>query len=163
MEKKASKITISRLQRELLSIQKEKCQEIVIQPAGGDLFEWHCSFAGPVGSEFEQGIYHFAIKLPVEYPMKPPVLISLNNNGRWGHQKKICLSFSDFHPESWNPAWTVKTMCMAIRSYMSDGGSESGAIRTTKHEKIEFAKESRSYCCTGCGIDHKTLHHLCPK
>ena len=37
--------------------------------------------------------------LPSGYPFKPPNIYFLNENGRFEIRKKICLSFSAYHPE----------------------------------------------------------------
>ena len=47
------------------------------QPLEENLFEWHFTIRGPVGTEFEGGIYHGRILLPSDYPMKPPNFIFL--------------------------------------------------------------------------------------
>lgn len=46
------------------------------------------------------------ILLPTEYPMKPPSIILLTPNGRFEVGKKICLTISAHHPESWQPSWS---------------------------------------------------------
>ena len=41
----------------------------------------------------------------------------------YGSEKKevrLCLSISDYHPESWNPAWTVETILLGLVSFMVD-------------------------------------------
>ena len=99
-----------------------------------NLFEWHFTIRGPSGTDFEGGIYHGRIVLPPEYPLKPPsiilltvsedkiifiVYISYENvfwfyyiylqpNGRFQVSKKICLSISAHHPETWQPSWSSK-------------------------------------------------------
>lgn len=36
-----------------------------------------------------------------QYPYKPPSILMLTPSGRFAIQQKLCLSISDFHPESW--------------------------------------------------------------
>lgn len=38
---------------------------------------------------------------PKEYPYKPPSIMMLTPNGRFKLNSRLCLSMSDFHPESW--------------------------------------------------------------
>eukprot|EP00064_Thunnus_orientalis_P013449 superscaffoldBa00002190_g13488 len=71
-----------------------------------NLFEWHFSVRGPPDSDFDGGVYHGRIVLPPEYPMKPPSIILLTPNGRFEVGKKICLSISGHHPETWQPSWS---------------------------------------------------------
>lgn len=42
-----------------------------------NLFEWHFTVRGPADTDFDGGIYHGRILLPVDYPMKPPSVILL--------------------------------------------------------------------------------------
>lgn len=74
-----------------------------------NIYEWHFTIRGPENSEFEEGIYHGRIELPVEYPFKPPNIYFLTPSGRFDIKTKICLNITKFHPENWNPSWTSKT------------------------------------------------------
>ena len=53
------------------------------------------------GTDFEGGVYHGRILLPIDYPFKPPNIVFLTPNGRFEAGKKICLSISAHHPEEW--------------------------------------------------------------
>jgi ubiquitin-protein ligase len=49
-----------------------------------------------------------AVKCPDDYPSRAPNIRLITENGRFSLQEDgICLSISDMHPESWNPAWRV--------------------------------------------------------
>lgn len=63
---------------------------------------------GAPDTDFAGGIYHGRILLPPEYPFKPPHVVFLTPSGRFETHTKICLSFSAFHPELWQPAWGKK-------------------------------------------------------
>ncbi|XP_058782489.1 ubiquitin-conjugating enzyme E2 34-like [Vicia villosa] len=69
-----------------------------------------CGFLG--------GFYYGKIKFPPEYPYKPPGISMTTPNGRFMTQKKICLSMSDFHPESWNPMWSASSILTGLLSFM---------------------------------------------
>jgi ubiquitin-protein ligase len=56
---------------------------------------------GPKGSPYEGGCYHGKLRFPPEYPFKPPAIYMLTPNGRFKPNTKLCLSMSDFHPETW--------------------------------------------------------------
>ena len=34
----------------------------------------------------------------------------LSETGRFQTNVRLCLSMSDYHPESWSPAWTLETL-----------------------------------------------------
>jgi ubiquitin-conjugating enzyme E2 J2 len=63
----------------------------------------HYHNAGAKGSPYEGGFYHGKLKFPPEYPLKPPSILMLTPSGRFKPNTRLCLSMSDFHPETWNP------------------------------------------------------------
>ncbi|XP_048621145.1 ubiquitin-conjugating enzyme E2 34 isoform X1 [Brassica napus] len=103
----AEKACIKRLQKEYRALCKEPVSHVVARPSPNDILEWHYVLEGSEGTPFAGGYYYGKIKFPPEYPYKPPGITMTTPNGRFMTQKKICLSMSDFHPESWNPMWSV--------------------------------------------------------
>jgi ubiquitin-conjugating enzyme E2 J1 len=75
--------------------------EFLINHQLNNQFEWHFTVRGPPETAFEGGFYHGRLSFPTEYPMKPPSIILLTPNGRFETNKKICLSISGYHPETW--------------------------------------------------------------
>lgn len=116
------------------------------------MFEWHFTVRGPTDSPFEDGFYHGRIILPTEYPMKPPSIILLTPNGRFEVNKKICLSISGHHPESWQPSWSIRTALLAIIGFMpTQGLGAIGSLDYTEDERRKLARQSRSWDCPSCG------------
>lgn len=76
------------------------------QPLPSNMLEWHYVIEGPEGSPYVGGFYHGIIKFPQEYPFKPPSIRMLTPSGRFEPNQRICLSMSDFHPETWNCMWS---------------------------------------------------------
>ncbi|XP_010778243.1 ubiquitin-conjugating enzyme E2 J1 [Notothenia coriiceps] len=117
-----------------------------------NLFEWHFSVRGPPDSDFDGGVYHGRIVLPPEYPMKPPSIILLTPNGRFEVGKKICLSISGHHPETWQPSWSIRTALIAIIGFMPTKGEGAiGSLDYTPEERRALAKKSQDFCCEACG------------
>ena len=58
---------------------------------------------------------------------------------------RLCLSMSDFHPDQWNPAWSVESILKGLVSFMIEGTSTAGSITTTAADKHKFAKSSGDY------------------
>jgi ubiquitin-conjugating enzyme E2 J2 len=53
----------------------------------------------------------------------------LTPSGRFEVNKKICMSYSDFHPELWNPLWGVATIVIGTISFMMTEDITYGGIR----------------------------------
>ena len=67
---------------------------------------------------------------PNDYPWKPPGIMLITESGRFKVNNRICLSISDYHPESWNPVWPVQSIIIGLTSFfvsdMTTVGSMSG-------------------------------------
>ncbi|XP_076466693.1 uncharacterized protein LOC143297958 isoform X2 [Babylonia areolata] len=84
--------------------------------------------------------------------MKPPSIILLTPNGRFETFKKICLSISGHHPESWQPSWSIRTALLAIIGFMpTHGGGAIGSLDYTPEERKVLAKRSQDWKCPECG------------
>jgi len=149
---------VKRLMREAAELATPE-NEFSANPTETNLFEWHFTIRGPEGSEFEHGIYHGRIIFPTEYPMKPPSFILLTPNGRFQTEEKICLSISNYHPETWLPSWSIRTALVALRSFMLTPGNEGaiGSINFPTDERKKLAIKSRNWSCHECGPIIKLL------
>jgi ubiquitin-conjugating enzyme E2 J2 len=56
---------------------------------------------------------------------------------------RICLSISDYHPESWNPVWPVRSIIIGLISFFVTNDSTVGAIERSHTERKIIAKLSR--------------------
>ncbi|OIW16654.1 hypothetical protein TanjilG_23156 [Lupinus angustifolius] len=143
----AEKSCIKRLQKEYRALCKDPVSHFVARPSPNDILEWHYVLEGSEGTPFAGGYYYGKIKFPPEYPYKPPGISMTTPNGRFMTQKKICLSMSDFHPESWNPMWSVSSILTGLLSFMMDNSPTTGSVNTTTAEKQRLAKSSLSFNC----------------
>jgi len=82
---------------------------------------------------------------PSEYPFKPPGIKMLTPSGRFVPDKKICFSMSDFHPGTWNPAWSVATICTGILSFMLSDEITTGSVSSTDQDKRTLAARSHAW------------------
>ena len=132
-------------------------------PLENDMFEWHFTIRGAEGTDFEGGIYHGRILLPPEYPYKPPHIVFLTPSGRFETNTKVCLSFSAFHPELWQPAWGIRLILEALISFLpTPGDGAIGALDYKPEERRKLAKKSQSFVCPTCGPICKLLPKLDP-
>lgn len=132
---------------------KEPTEDYSAYPLDDNLFEWHFTVKGASGTDFENGVYHGRIILPNEYPMKPPNIILLTPNGRFEVNKKICLSISGHHPETWIPSWSIRTALLALIAFMPTPGKGTiGSLDYTPEERKILARKSRTWKCPKCGL-----------
>eukprot|EP01117_Protostelium_nocturnum_P008461 TRINITY_DN3028_c0_g1_i1.p1 TRINITY_DN3028_c0_g1~~TRINITY_DN3028_c0_g1_i1.p1 ORF type:complete len:231 (+),score=58.94 TRINITY_DN3028_c0_g1_i1:50-694(+) len=134
---------VSRLNRELRMILKEPIPHIKALPNPKNILEWHYVISGPKGTPYEGGTYHGKVVFPTDYPHKPPSIFMLTPNGRFEIDKRLCLSMSDYHPESWNPLWSVASILNGLLSFMLEDQHTLGSINTSTDEKKRLASLSQ--------------------
>ena len=89
--------------------------------------------------------------------MKPPEIQFLSKSGRYETNVNICTTFSSYHPESWNPNWTIENVILGLRSTFTEKADGIGGINSSPETIKELMKESKTYKCKICGIDHSKL------
>lgn len=150
-EQVASVTTIRRINRELTEIQSHPSPHWAISIIGDNILEYHFTIRGPPATDFEGGLYHGRLLLPFNYPFAPPSIMLLNPNGRFELSKKICLSMSNFHPELWQPAWGIRTIMEALRSFFPTPGEGAiGALDWPPDLRKKLAEESLGWTCEIC-------------
>ncbi|XP_010546979.1 PREDICTED: ubiquitin-conjugating enzyme E2 32-like [Tarenaya hassleriana] len=135
---------VKRILQEVKEMQENPSDDFMSLPLEENIFEWQFAIRGPPDTEFEGGIYHGRIQLPAEYPFKPPAFMLLTPNGRFETQTKICLSISNYHPEHWQPSWSVRTALMALITFMPTSPNGAlGSLDYPKEERRGLAAKSR--------------------
>ncbi|GBG25853.1 Ubiquitin-conjugating enzyme E2 J1 [Hondaea fermentalgiana] len=130
--------SIRRIMADIRELQRDPSDQYAAKPLEDNMFDWHFVIRGPVGTDFEGGVYHGRIILPNDYPFKPPSIMLLTENGRWEINTKICLSISAYHPEEWQPAWGIRTILEALISFMvTPGEGALGALDYTPQERLD--------------------------
>jgi len=145
----ATDICTRRLTKELLALKKEPINnpKITVAPNESNLLEMHYVIEGSPGTPYEGGIYHGKLIFPKEYPLKPPGVLMNTPSGRFQPGRRLCLSMSDFHPESWNPMWSVSTILTGLYSFMIESNPTLGSMETTLAQKHKLAAQSLEYNC----------------
>ncbi|PNW79926.1 hypothetical protein CHLRE_08g372400v5 [Chlamydomonas reinhardtii] len=141
----AGKQCMTRLQKEYKSLLKDPVPHITAHPSPSNLLEWHFVLEGAKGTEYDGGVYHGKLVFPADYPFKPPSISLFTPNGRFATNTKLCLSMTDYHPESWNPMWSVGTILTGLLSFMYDTQATTGSITTSRAEKERLAAESLAF------------------
>eukprot|EP00927_Polykrikos_kofoidii_P072251 TRINITY_DN68391_c0_g1_i1.p1 TRINITY_DN68391_c0_g1~~TRINITY_DN68391_c0_g1_i1.p1 ORF type:complete len:592 (+),score=96.60 TRINITY_DN68391_c0_g1_i1:54-1778(+) len=103
--------------------------------------------AGRHGTPYEGGWYWGKLRFPENYPLAPPSVTMLTPSGRFQTGTRICLSVSDFHPESWKPCLGFATVLEGLRNFMSEDHPTVGSIDPlpTADERRRLAGESSAW------------------
>jgi ubiquitin-conjugating enzyme E2 J1 len=136
---------VKRIVQELKEIQRDDSPDLAAEVLEDNIFEWHFAVRGAWESDFAGGIYHGRILMPAEYPFKPPAFVMLTPSGRFETGTRICLSISSFHPESWQPSWSVRSALVALVAFMqTPGGGAVGSIEAPAGARRALAAEARA-------------------
>ncbi|KZT28568.1 UBC-like protein [Neolentinus lepideus HHB14362 ss-1] len=144
---------VKRIMQEARELANDPSTDYSAAPLEDDIFEWHCTLRGPPGTEFEGGLYHFRILLPPEYPFRPPSIMMLTPSGRFELNTKICISFTNYHEELWQPAWGVRTAIVGLQGFFALKGQAAvgvGSLEYHAAERKRLAVLSRDWTCPVC-------------
>jgi len=153
-----STTAVQRLRRDAARLAKDPVPYVVAVPLPANILEWHYVVLGPSDSPYAGGFYHGKLIFPAEYPFKPPSIYMLTPNGRFQVNTRLCLSISDFHPDTWNPAWSVATILTGLLSFMLETTATYGSVETSEYEKRAYARQSLTY-----NLKSKTFRDLFPE
>lgn len=134
---------ISRLKKEYTRISKldSPSTQFIVSPDEKNFLRWHFVLRNLEGP-YKGGIYHGELSFPSEYPFKPPSLTFHTPSGRFDVGKKVCLSFTNYHPETWNPYWRVESMIESIITFMYTNDKTTGGISCSDCYKARYARDS---------------------
>jgi len=103
-------------------------------PDPADPYKWYYVIFGIEEHPYKGGFYLGNIECPADYPAKAPKINMLTENGKFklAHQQTdgICLSVSNLHPESWNPAWKVNQIVLGLLSFWHTGEYTYGSVES---------------------------------
>jgi len=139
---------VSRLRKELKKLENDTAakESFEAKPLPNDIQTWYYVIKGPKDTPFEGGYYYGILVFPKDYPYKPPSIQMYTPNGRFETRTKLCLSNSDFHPESWSPFWSVGNILMGFISFMSEENQIGiGSMNSTNEHKKYLALQSLEY------------------
>ncbi|KAI7949398.1 hypothetical protein MJO28_008219 [Puccinia striiformis f. sp. tritici] len=122
--------TLKRINRELLTIRSELPEGILsIGPkSDADIYDWQGSIAGPSGSCYEHGVFHFNILLPYDYPFHPPRVSFKTQifHPNINPQGAICL---DILTHKWSPALSIQKVLLSIICLLTDPNPQDPLVR----------------------------------
>ncbi|XP_076031535.1 ubiquitin-conjugating enzyme E2 J2-like [Oratosquilla oratoria] len=135
----------ARLRADYMRLKRDPVPYVTAEPLTSNILEWHYVVEGPEQSPYEGGYYHGKLVFPMEYPFRPPSIYMLTPSGRFKTNTRLCLSISDFHPDTWNPAWSVATILTGLLSFMLEKSPTFGSIETGDYEKQQLAQQSWNF------------------
>jgi ubiquitin-conjugating enzyme (huntingtin interacting protein 2) len=109
-----------RIAKEIQDIEGDTQSNINVSPLNdGDLMHLKGSFTGPPDTPYEGGKYHIDIKIPSDYPFRPPVMkfdTKIWHPNVSSVTGAICL---DTLGTAWSPVLTIKSALISLQSLLS--------------------------------------------
>ncbi|KAI9840276.1 MAG: Ubiquitin-conjugating enzyme E2 1 [Sclerophora amabilis] len=110
-----------RVAKEIADIHADNSSNIVADAIGNgeDLTHLRGQFRGPPGTPYEGGTYFVDIKIPNEYPFRPPIMkfeTKVWHPNVSSQTGAICL---DTLSSAWSPVLTVKSALLSLQSLLS--------------------------------------------
>ncbi|KAF6778995.1 hypothetical protein AHF37_02565 [Paragonimus kellicotti] len=136
---------IHRLKQDYMRLSRDPVPFVTAEPLPSNMHEWHFIIKGPNDSPYKGGYYHGKLIFPREYPFRPPSIYMITPNGRFACNTRLCLSISDFHPDTWNPAWSVSSILTGLLSFMLENTYTTGSIETSISTKRLLAESSGEF------------------
>ena len=113
-----------------------------------DIYNWDAIIIGPDESPWEGGIFQLKIKLPKEYPHRPPSIKFITQMFHPNIYKNgnICL---DILQSKWSPVYDIRSVLISIQSLLTDPNTSSPAnMEASKlylSDRKAYNKKVRSY------------------
>ena len=153
----ATQAANKRLTREYATLSTNPPPYITAHPSESNILEWHYIITGPPSTPYENGQYWGTLVFPSDYPFKPPAIRMHTPSGRFRCSERLCLSISDFHPKSFNPAWSVSTILLGVMSFMTSEEMTTGSVSASDAERRILAARTRWWNSTGGGSTKRTI------
>jgi ubiquitin-conjugating enzyme (huntingtin interacting protein 2) len=108
-----------RIAKELEDVKRDQLSGVTLDMAeDDDLSHLKGTFLGPPGTPYEGGLFEVDIKIPVEYPFKPPIMkfdTRIYHPNISSQTGAICL---DILKDAWTPILTLKSSLISLQSLL---------------------------------------------
>uniref|UniRef100_A0A7S4K280 UBC core domain-containing protein n=1 Tax=Odontella aurita TaxID=265563 RepID=A0A7S4K280_9STRA len=142
---KSNKFGVRRLMQEYVRLRKHPIPHIRIAAEEDDLYKCHFLLTFDSGV-YAGGEYHGLLNLPQDYPMAPPRISFFTPSGRFETGERVCVSFSDYHPELWNPSWGIESVLVGLQSFMQEECPEAlGSTISSAAKRRKLSSESHVF------------------
>lgn len=147
----------------MTEIHNDHLSKISVEPAGNgeDLTHLRGQFFGPPDTAYEGGTYYVDIKIPGEYPFRPPIMkfeTKIWHPNVSSQTGAICL---DTLSSQWSPVLTIKSALISLQSLLStpepkDPQDAEVASMLIKNPQ-EFEHKAREWAVKYAGAPKKEI------
>lgn len=118
----AVNISVTRIQRELGEFEKASDAEkdiVSLESVDSRLDLLRGTIHGPDGTPYEGGTFFIEIKIPTEYPFRPPIMRFLTRVWHPNISSQTGAICMDILKGNWAAAMTLRTVLISIQSLLS--------------------------------------------
>merc|ERR1712113_1156901 len=136
-----------RLRKELKILLSDPPPYVHVRCDEANILSWSFLIEGPPDTPFDGGWYFGRLDVPSDYSFSPPLIRIVTPNGRFDNNSWLCRSVLDYHPEGWQPTFTLASVLMALLSLMCEDSFTPGAIHPPEsfETKRHLATESMAW------------------
>ena len=111
-----------------------------------DIYHWEAIIDGPDDSDYKNGVFLLDIKIPKEYPFKPPICkfkTKIFHPNISPNDGTICINILKSY--NWNPSLTINNILMSIMVLLYNPNFDdplNGAARDLKNKSEDEYKKT---------------------
>ncbi|CAG5187822.1 ubiquitin-conjugating enzyme (huntingtin interacting protein 2) [Alternaria panax] len=152
-----------RIAKEIADIHNDQHSKIVVEVAGNgeDLTHLRGQFFGPPDTPYEGATYHVDIRIPSEYPFRPPLMkfeTKIWHPNVSSQTGAICL---DTLSSQWSPVLTIKSALISLQSLLSTpepkDPQDAEVAGMLIRNPAEFEHKAREWAVTFAGAPKKEI------
>jgi ubiquitin-conjugating enzyme (huntingtin interacting protein 2) len=113
-----------RITTELTKLKNDPDSKITVEPIADEIFHLRGSFNGPEGTPYEGGLFVVDMRLPYDYPLKPPECTFSTRiyHPNVGSRGEVCL---DILKRGWNPGQSIANVLNTLLGLLKTPDSEN--------------------------------------
>ena len=127
-KERPSAFCIQRIKKDITEIYSEPPPFICVVPDQENITKIHALVIGPADTPYEGGFYHFFIRCPPDYPIRPPRVRLITTGGGMVRfnpnlykNGKVCLSIlGTWDGPPWSASQSLSSVLISIQSLMSE-------------------------------------------
>ncbi|PKY07276.1 ubiquitin conjugating enzyme [Aspergillus campestris IBT 28561] len=150
-----------RIVKEIADIHSDTHSGITVEPAVSedDFTHLRGSFPGPPGTPYEGGTYYVDVRIPTDYPFRPPVMkfeTKVWHPNVSSQTGAICL---DTLSTAWSPVLTIKSALLSLQSLLSTPEAkdpqDAEVASMLLHKPKEFHRVAQEWAVIHAGAPKK--------